>query len=296
MRTGWEARDSCLLFDCAPWHGGHCHLDALQVLLYAGGRDLLIDPGIGNYDADISRTYLRTTAAHNVLMVDGKEQPHAVPTLLAWDTSPTLDYASGLIEQNGVTHQRSVVFVKPGYWVVVDTVTASAGAADPERHELTRLFHLPADALPHIAGASVRTGYGQGTNVLILPVEASGEQTQLELRKGFLPGPRRTATEAPVVALVTKTSLPVTLCTILVPFTEPAPLPTVERIDANDGKSVHLRLHFPDRTEDVVVASVPQRLKIGDDTAFGRVLCVRPRAGANRAVVLGSADLPLGTP
>lgn len=296
LRTGWEPHDSCLLFDGAPWHGGHNHLDALQVLLYAGGRDLLIDPGIGDYDADISKTYLRTTAAHNVLMVDGKEQPHTDPTLLAWDTAPTLDYASGFLEQNNVRHQRSVVFVKPGCWVVVDTVTAAAGATDHTPHELTRLFHLPADAAPQSNGISARTGYRDGTNALILPVEASGVQTQVEMRKGYLPGPRRTAIEAPVAALVTKSALPITLCTVLVPFTDSALLPTVERVDAQDAGSVHLRLHFPDRTEEVVVSSVPQHLKIGDNMAFGSALCVRPGAGADRVVVLGSADPAVGSP
>lgn len=288
MRTGWEAHDSSLLFDCAPWHGGHNHLDSLQVLLYAGGRDLVIDPGIGDYDAEASKTYMRTTEAHSTVMVDGKQQPHADATLLAWETTPSADFASGRLTEDGFTHQRSVLFIKPGYWLVVDTVTA-AEATDTAAHVLTRRFHLPPDTSVQSDAVSARSSYSKGVNIHILPLDFADSPPQIESEKGFVPGPRRTAAPSPVAALINRGALPITPCCLLIPLDNPQGLPVVKRLPAADPQVVQVSLRFPDgQQDDILISPGVASLTLDAHTAPARALCVRRGPNANALLALGN--------
>ena len=55
--------------------GGHAHNDKLSVVIRLRGRPMIIDAGTCCYSADIpTRNAFRSTAAHNTLMLDGKEQ------------------------------------------------------------------------------------------------------------------------------------------------------------------------------------------------------------------------------
>ena len=59
-----------------PWHG---HADHTTVAVRAGDEWLVGDPGTGNYNGrDESRSFLRSSAAHAVLVLDGEDQlvPH----------------------------------------------------------------------------------------------------------------------------------------------------------------------------------------------------------------------------
>jgi hypothetical protein len=68
-----------VIFDCGP-HGlfplaGHGHADALSFTLSAFGQKILIDPGTYDYFSYPTwRDYFRSTAAHNTLSVDNKDQ------------------------------------------------------------------------------------------------------------------------------------------------------------------------------------------------------------------------------
>jgi len=55
-------------------HGGHAHNDTLSFEAHAEGEDLIVDPGTGQYTADLAaRDRFRATAAHNTVRVDGEE-------------------------------------------------------------------------------------------------------------------------------------------------------------------------------------------------------------------------------
>ncbi len=88
-RTGWSKSASHAVFDCgglgAPT-GGHGHADALSLVLFTGGRELLIDPGTGVYNANAEwRSYFRSSAAHNTVVVDGCDQSEPAGTF-QWTT------------------------------------------------------------------------------------------------------------------------------------------------------------------------------------------------------------------
>ncbi|PTL77529.1 hypothetical protein DAT35_44010 [Vitiosangium sp. GDMCC 1.1324] len=55
--------------------GGHSHNDKLSFELHLGGRPIIVDPGTGTYTREPKvRNAFRSTAAHNTLQVDGREQ------------------------------------------------------------------------------------------------------------------------------------------------------------------------------------------------------------------------------
>lgn len=273
MRTGWEPDDKYLLFDCAPWGGGHSHQDRLQVIVYAG-RDLLVDPGIYSYDQPLSRTYFRGSQAHNILLIDGEEQIRSDPKVLSWIVTEGADFAVGEIadEERGLRHRRSVMFVKPDYWVVVDHVFGDG------EHDITRLFHFPLVEVASDA-ASARTSFRDGNNILVAAVDGS----RLEMRKGWVPTGGATAEEAPVGAFVAHCKLPAALCTVLVPFSQAGEVPEVVTVPTADPLVVGLQLTSPDGQQDeIAIAPEPRQLSVGSHSAHARALCVRsgPRASA----------------
>lgn len=167
MRSGWTREDSWLLFDCGPHGGFHGHEDMLSIELFANGQLFVGDPGSYTYDKnDPFRAYFVGSHSHNTVLVDGKSQArrwqlaHAVPARASgpwgkWLSTPQLDAASGaysdgygrlntargvaeaLVED--VSHERHVLFVKSGYWLVID------GLSGANEHRFDLLYHAPPD-------------------------------------------------------------------------------------------------------------------------------------------------------
>ncbi len=159
MRSGWENDSNYLLFDGGPFGYGHQHEDKLNLVLHAYGKLLLVDPGIYQYERSKWRHYFIDSPAHNVVLnvvlVDGQPQrrrgaPRAeyvikAPLPHVWATKPDYDYAEAAFDENfdqpvgrNVSHTRRVLFVKPDYWIVCDTLTAK----DAKPHRYEALFHF----------------------------------------------------------------------------------------------------------------------------------------------------------
>ena len=204
MRTGGPLSQSrYMLLSAAPRRGGHTHNDALQVILFAG-RDLLLDPGIYNYDQPLCTTYLRKSEAHNVLTIDGRERVKSTPNVLNWTSDGIADFACVECTDDGVRHERSLLFVKPNYWVIVDRVEGQG------THDLRRLFHFPAGPVD-CDGNSVRTTFDHGENVRVTALDGAAP----DMTEGYLPTKPATAIRAPVAQFFTRAQLPVTLCTLV---------------------------------------------------------------------------------
>lgn len=71
MRTGETGRDSLLLLSASHW-GTHHHWDSLNLYYWKQGRELLTDLGYLWDHPD--RRYLYRTVAHNLVVIDQKEQ------------------------------------------------------------------------------------------------------------------------------------------------------------------------------------------------------------------------------
>ncbi len=72
-----EKGDCCILFDCGDvgpgYMGGHAHNDCLSFEMNVRGRKVFTNSGTGMYQGEL-RHFFRSTAAHNILMVDDHEQ------------------------------------------------------------------------------------------------------------------------------------------------------------------------------------------------------------------------------
>jgi hypothetical protein len=263
MRSSWGPESEYLLFDCAPWRGGHSHQDRLQVTVFAG-RDLIVDSGMISYDNPASPA-LRKSAAHSVLVIDGREQLQADPRLLAWHTDARADFASGVTEAGGLKHQRSVLYVKPGYWVVADEVTGSG------EHEVTRLFQF-APGNVKCTGQIAETTFAEGMNIRMQPLD----DAQLELRRGSVGVGLVEVKENSVAALTTRGPLPRLLGTVLLPFRDARQLPQVKALPATAGGELHLELAFPNgQRDEIVMARDSRPLRIAEHQAEAVALVVR---------------------
>ena len=289
MRGGWKRDDRYLLFDVAPWHGGHSHSDALQVVAYAG-RDLLVDPGMCSYDEPQSRGF-RKTALHNVLMVDGVEQSKPEPKLLAWQSTPEADFAAGELSGKSWRHQRSVLFVKPDYWVVMDYVL-EAGTAATGPHQVERFFHFPVDSNASANGKQAQTAFAKGMNIRVVSLDDS----TLEMRQATVPTGSATFAQAPVAAYVKKGNLPLAACTVLLPYGNPKELPVVENMPSSDPLVRKISVKFPNGQHDEI-AFAPQAspLQLSGKQGVGRAFLVRSGPVANTAIALGNDPLPAKT-
>ena len=131
-----------VLFDAGgfgPFRAGHSHSDALQVLLWSGGEEILIDPGTYTYISDpVWRDRFRGSAAHNTIRIDGLDQ--AAPAgPFAWTGRPDVrlesasdSEAEAVCIANGFTHRRQVI-VEPGPVLrVIDQVEGPPGDHDVE--------------------------------------------------------------------------------------------------------------------------------------------------------------------
>jgi len=99
--------------------GGHNHCDMLSYEFHDRGQDVIIDPGAMIYSADAPlRNYARSTAAHNILQLDGLEQQAFEPR----DLFAMQDRAAATLDtweiQDGALFFRGHHTAYPGWRVV----------------------------------------------------------------------------------------------------------------------------------------------------------------------------------
>lgn len=135
--SGWYVmrnnKDYCII-SCGPngqnGRGGHCHNDKLSFELCIDGEDIIVDPGTYVYTPLPEwRNKFRSTAYHNTVMIDGKEQNRILEGNLfflendstieinRWKISEECDILEVLYNKhkrmkNTVTHCRRFIFNK----------------------------------------------------------------------------------------------------------------------------------------------------------------------------------------
>ncbi|MBT5829839.1 MAG: alginate lyase family protein [Candidatus Latescibacteria bacterium] len=176
MRSGWDANAHWAMFDVGPWGIGHQHNDKLHLSVAAFGRDILVDAGRLYYKRDKWRDFIRSTAAHNTLLIDGKVQDADVKEVtepLAEDVyqiTDNFDYArgsftAGYIDLDGkATHTRAMVYVRNKFWVVVDRMTTD------RPRSIQGLWHYHPDCTVEIDGTTVTSTDTDKGNVRITPI------------------------------------------------------------------------------------------------------------------------------
>jgi hypothetical protein len=82
LRAEAQTQEVCVPF--GAYAGSHSHLDRLGVQIFPWSTD----PGTPLYGVDARTTWYQQTAAHNVLVVDGKSQTKCGGKLVGWNTAP----------------------------------------------------------------------------------------------------------------------------------------------------------------------------------------------------------------
>jgi hypothetical protein len=193
MRDGWRPTSTWALVDGGP-HGalncGHAHADALALEVAAGGRPVLTDSGTFSYTG-AERDAFRATAAHNTATVDGESSSvtaglfhwrHiARTTVHAWRTSAEADFWRGSHDgyrrlADPATHERSILFLRGRYLVVLDAIVAEGA------HEWSLRWHVaPGLELRERASNAVAITNPSHANVGLLEVVCLGDG---ELHRG----------------------------------------------------------------------------------------------------------------
>ncbi|HVO80424.1 MAG TPA: oligosaccharide flippase family protein [Terriglobales bacterium] len=199
VRGGEGARRFHLTFDfgrvsrCPA--GNHAHCDALSLELFAGGRALVIDPGV--YlpwnDGERWARHFRSTAAHNTLVVDGREQSElcayadvrqeAQTQLLGYSVSG--DAASVSAEcrpywaaDEHISHRREVCCHTGGTVRIRDQVVGSGA------HHLEWSFHFaPGIDVREMAPGKLAARMAD-TKTEVFRMEVSGDPPSLRLARG----------------------------------------------------------------------------------------------------------------
>ncbi|MCG8469399.1 MAG: heparinase II/III-family protein, partial [Gemmatimonadetes bacterium] len=152
LRGRDTTRGDHALIRCGPHgalSGGHAHADALAIDLSLAGRPLLIDPGTASYTDPELRGWFRSSAAHNTVTLGGASSSEpsgpfgwstkASSRLRAWRALRLVDFFEGEHDGfrrlgAGLSHERSVLYVRSGYWVVRDRIGVGAGEREPRAH------------------------------------------------------------------------------------------------------------------------------------------------------------------
>jgi hypothetical protein len=94
LRRGRGTNAVCAMLDYGEHGGHHGHPDKLNLMLYAHGREFILDPGRLTYSVPEYETWCRTTLAHNTVVVNGRNQAAKAGDL--WYFTNGTDYAACL--------------------------------------------------------------------------------------------------------------------------------------------------------------------------------------------------------
>ena len=207
MRDQYGPETNHLFFDIGPCGTGHKNANKLMVIVAAHGRTLLDDRGCPYYgDQHKDFTPLRDYCyGHSTVIVDGKSQPlrDEVPTAPQdnpWTSTEVLDFNAGKYvgpyvptrytspkagkEDTGVVHHRSVVFVKPDYWIVTDRLLPAVADQPKRERTFEQLFHfIPCEVKQDTQTLSVSSTTAGEPNLTLIPVRGDGDLT-LEIIEG----------------------------------------------------------------------------------------------------------------
>lgn len=183
QRDGWDGRSNYLIIDCGPHGGlqnyGHAHADALSFELCANGEPLIVDAGTYTYTGSAAdRDRFRTTL-HNTLLIDGlaSSEPSdpfhwrsaAHCRARVWWSCDRADLFVGEHDgfariESGLVHERSVLFLKPEYWLIRDRVRGCA-----HEHGFELAFQCAPGAVAALDGclASISSTAGAGPDLVL---------------------------------------------------------------------------------------------------------------------------------
>jgi hypothetical protein len=266
MRGGWEPDAHHAIIDIGPIgcpvSGGHGHADLLSIQCSIFGEPCLVDAGTFSYAADSGwRDFFRSTAAHSTVVVDRTSQAQPAGAfgwrrqprvrLREWHSTPEFDFLDA--EHDGYTslpepvvHRRRVVFVKPGYWILVDDLSGTG------RHQIDLTFQFGPLAVTLDAHPWARAETRGGRVLWICPFPVAPVQPSLKYGElspvfGWISREYGQREPAPMLIYSFAVALPWRMLTLLLPDRRLATPPAVRAIYDESGRPEGIAFERPRR-------------------------------------------------
>jgi peptidoglycan/xylan/chitin deacetylase (PgdA/CDA1 family) len=156
MRSSWGEKQSYenqtqVVFDYGPYRTSHSDLDAMNLVIYGNGHQLLVDPGLYTYEPGDYRSYFNGTSAHNTVIVNGKNQLKGTGYAGEFYSGSDYAYQSAYhFLYSDVVHHRAVALLGSNYVLIIDHLIS------PEEQEYTQRFHIFPGAELTIDGLTVQ--------------------------------------------------------------------------------------------------------------------------------------------
>lgn len=93
LRGGTPENPICAMMDYGPHGEHHGHPDKLNIVLYALGRELVLDPGRLTYSVPEYESWARTTVAHNTVVIDERNQKPDTGKIIYFQETPAFTAA-----------------------------------------------------------------------------------------------------------------------------------------------------------------------------------------------------------
>jgi hypothetical protein len=258
LRTGWERDAHQMIVDIGPLgcpvSSGHGHADILSLQCVVFGEPCIADPGTHCYSGDSKwRDFFRSTAAHSTVVVDGASQAEATGPfgwrrrprvrLREWHSTSDFDFVDA--EHDGYTalpdpviHRRRVIFVKPGYWIVVDDLSGK------RRHEIDLTFQFATSDVRLEAHPWARAATSGGSVLWISPFPSAPAQPALKCgepspTRGWISPEFARLSPAPMLIYSFAVALPWRIVTLLLPDRQGLSAPPAVRPLYDDGGLPH---------------------------------------------------------
>lgn len=259
LRDGWGQDEESfrarqhVFIDCAPLgEGSHSHYDLFSFTWFAGGRQVVVDPGRYTYDAEPLdridwRREFKSTRFHNTVCVDGLDQTrylskakspppgverydrriHAAkhgPEIVLLARSHALDgpspWCAGIARSHeyAVLHARAFVHVERAALLVLDILLPQDGA----EHVLTSRLHFAREWLGQVGMQHAGDGWVAAAPGWSAAV-ATSHPGHARLEDGFVSKTYGEKHAAPVLACSLKAHAPVAFATLLSCAEDPRP-------------------------------------------------------------------------
>lgn len=179
-RNSYDKDAHWSIFDVGPWGSGHQHNDKLHLSISAYGRDLLVDAGRFAYTGEVAkkfRSYAKGTQGHNSVLIDGKGQmpdTRVIDEPLSenhWKITSEFDFAWNSFDKyfdvEGVKHNRSVMYVRDEFWVVVDKIETQ------KPRTIETLWHWHPTCKVKVSEDGIISTKNERGNLKVIPVEKS---------------------------------------------------------------------------------------------------------------------------
>lgn len=185
--------EDMIVIDCGAigpdYQPGHAHCDTLSFELVIGGRRVIVDSGVFDYQLSEERAYARSTRAHNTVVVDGKEQSEMWKVFRVARRAKPLSaifkkQSDGTVlfegAHNGYAklrgkpiHKRHIAYDGQGSWVINDMLEGSG------MHRMDSYLHVHPDFHIIRMGACIAIKAPSGDTVAMVDVLGPAD-TRLE--------------------------------------------------------------------------------------------------------------------